>query len=650
MTLILVRHGQSQWNLENRFTGWTDVDLSPLGHRQAVLAGRILKAHGFEVQQSFTSVLVRAIHTLWKVLDEMCMSYVPERKSWRLNERHYGALQGLNKKETAELHGAEKVHLWRRSYAIPPPALDLSDPRHPSSDPRYSGMDPKDLPCTESLKDTITRCLPLWHAEIAPALTAGQNVLIAAHGNSLRGIVKHLDDLSDEGVVGLEIPTGVPLIYELGGGEASQDAEDIQRSPEGIQHPSPTYKSTSTIKPIRHFYLAEHLIEAPLSIAVIDLLELEEKLPGYLPDSDRESVSEKEGGAAKGGGADCSKRRSRLMGTLVQLLNRAAITFPETLHHLQSHVPMTGSSLKSETGSRVILTPAGDTPNHLLPMTTKDPKDLSPASDLDSTSGSSTKKSKLDSTLLTSNFVWIQISAASFRDDAISESNPNAIHRLQTPSRKRELETMDLTLIKGLVDNYLDPERNTLVVIADDLTPLSLGRERFDDDEEHMVRRLSRLGERLSAHLGGGQRMLLVGGFESRLEALGQIAPSSLASASGGVTLTNDAQGSEKTRKITHTNEPEEHKGKEEVEEVGKLKSQMTDEKTTPQIKRIQHDIPLVVVPMGGAAAAAATAAGGYTVLGDDAKARDITASLIADAISCMALEKCSIRASVPII
>lgn len=214
-TLVLLRHGQSTWNLENRFTGWTDVGLTPQGEAEAREAGRLIREEGLEFDQIYTSVLTRAIKTLWIALEEMDRVYLPVELSWRLNERHYGALQGLNKAETAERHGAEQVQLWRRSYDVPPPALDEDDERHPRFDPRYRELDPSDLPASECLKDTVERFLPYWHESIAPAIRAGRRVLIVAHGNSLRALVKYLDDVSDEDIVGLNIPTGVPLVYEL---------------------------------------------------------------------------------------------------------------------------------------------------------------------------------------------------------------------------------------------------------------------------------------------------------------------------------------------------------------------------------------------------------------------------------------------------
>jgi len=213
--LVLVRHGQSLWNVANLFTGWHDVDLSDQGREEARQAGCELKATGIAFDYAFTSVLKRAIRTLWIALDEMDRMWLPIEHSWRLNERHYGALQGLDKAQTVEKHGEAQVKIWRRSYDIPPPPLEANDPRHPRNDPRYAGLDAKLLPGTESLKDTLARVLPLWKDAIAPRLAAGQNVLIAAHGNSLRAMVKMLDDKSEAEIVELNIPTGVPLLYEL---------------------------------------------------------------------------------------------------------------------------------------------------------------------------------------------------------------------------------------------------------------------------------------------------------------------------------------------------------------------------------------------------------------------------------------------------
>jgi 2,3-bisphosphoglycerate-dependent phosphoglycerate mutase len=227
--LVLLRHGQSTWNLENRFTGWTDVDLTPQGHAEAHAAARLLKEGGFTFDLAYTSVLKRAIRTLWLVLDDMDLMWIPVHRDWRLNERHYGALQGLNKAETAAKYGDAQVKIWRRSYATPPPELTPDDPRCPGADRRYANLTANELPLTESLADTVKRFLPAWHGTIAPAVTAGRNVIVAAHGNSLRALVKYLDGVSDEAIVELNIPTGVPLVYELDGG----------------------------LKPIRHYYLGD---------------------------------------------------------------------------------------------------------------------------------------------------------------------------------------------------------------------------------------------------------------------------------------------------------------------------------------------------------------------------------------------------------
>ena len=229
LTLVLLRHGESDWNKENRFTGWTDVDLSARGREEAREAGRLLKEGGYGFDLAFTSVLKRAIRTLWIALDEMDLMWIPVEKCWRLNERHYGALQGLNKAETAAQHGEAQVKIWRRSYDIPPPALERADPRHPSRDPRYAALSDSELPLTESLKDTVARFLPYWHDTIAPAVTSGRRVLIAAHGNSLRALVKYLDNISEQAIVELNIPTGIPLVYEL----------DLR------------------LKPVRHYYLGD---------------------------------------------------------------------------------------------------------------------------------------------------------------------------------------------------------------------------------------------------------------------------------------------------------------------------------------------------------------------------------------------------------
>jgi 2,3-bisphosphoglycerate-dependent phosphoglycerate mutase len=228
-TLVLLRHGESEWNRENRFTGWTDVDLSEKGMAEARQAGVTLKEEGYSFDLAYTSVLKRAIRTLWTVMDEMDLMWIPVYRSWRLNERHYGALQGLNKAETAAKFGDEQVKIWRRSYDIPPPPLEPEDPRYPGRDPRYRNLKPDDLPLTECLKDTVARFLPYWHETIAPSVRANQKVLIAAHGNSLRALVKYLDSVSEQEIIGLNIPTGVPLVYEL-------DEE---------------------LKPLRHYYLGD---------------------------------------------------------------------------------------------------------------------------------------------------------------------------------------------------------------------------------------------------------------------------------------------------------------------------------------------------------------------------------------------------------
>ena len=227
--LVLLRHGESVWNRENRFTGWTDVDLSERGRQEAQDAGRLLKEAGYVFDVAYTSVLKRAIRTLWYSLDTLDLMWVPVDKNWRLNERHYGGLQGLNKAETAERHGEAQVKIWRRSYDIPPPALAPDDERHPSRDPRYAGLDPTELPLAESLKDTVARFLPYWHQSIAPAITSGKRVVIAAHGNSLRALVKYLDEVSEADILELNIPTGIPLVYEL----------------------------NDALRPIRHYYLGD---------------------------------------------------------------------------------------------------------------------------------------------------------------------------------------------------------------------------------------------------------------------------------------------------------------------------------------------------------------------------------------------------------
>lgn len=228
-TLVLLRHGESTWNKENRFTGWTDVDLSEKGMEEAHKAGRILKEKGFTFDVAYTSVLKRAIRTLWITLDEMDLMWIPVHRNWRLNERHYGALQGLNKAETAAKYGDKQVLIWRRSYDTMPPALEPTDERYPGRDPRYAGLAKSDVPLTESLKETVARFLPYWNETIAPVITSGKKVLIAAHGNSLRALVKHLDNVSEQAITELNIPTGMPLVYEL-------DAQ---------------------LKPIKHFYIGD---------------------------------------------------------------------------------------------------------------------------------------------------------------------------------------------------------------------------------------------------------------------------------------------------------------------------------------------------------------------------------------------------------
>ena len=213
--LVLVRHGESTWNKENRFTGWTDVDLSEKGREEAKKAGKVLKADGYDFDLAYTSVLKRAIRTLWYIMDEMDIMWIPVIRDWRLNERHYGALQGLNKAETAAKHGEKQVKIWRRSYDIQPPALEESDERFPGHDPKYRSLSDEELPRTECLKDTVARFLPLWKNEISTEIKSGKKVLIVAHGNSLRALVKYLDNIPDDEIVGLNIPTGIPLVYEL---------------------------------------------------------------------------------------------------------------------------------------------------------------------------------------------------------------------------------------------------------------------------------------------------------------------------------------------------------------------------------------------------------------------------------------------------
>ena len=239
-TVVLLRHGESTWNKENRFTGWTDVDLTEKGRAEAAEAGRLLRAEGLTFDIAYTSLLKRAIRTCFIALDELDQLWLPQSRSWRLNERHYGALQGLDKAETAAQHGEAQVKIWRRSYDIPPPPLAPDDPRHAARDPRYAALPPADLPLTESLKDTVARFLPYWDDTIAPAIRAGQRVLIAAHGNSLRALVKHLDGISDQAIVELNIPTGVPLVYELDadlkpiGSRYLGDAEAVKAAAEAV--------------------------------------------------------------------------------------------------------------------------------------------------------------------------------------------------------------------------------------------------------------------------------------------------------------------------------------------------------------------------------------------------------------------------------
>ncbi|HEY1128438.1 MAG TPA: 2,3-diphosphoglycerate-dependent phosphoglycerate mutase [Roseateles sp.] len=213
--LVLIRHGESTWNLENRFTGWTDVDLTPTGVEQAKTAGRLLKEAGYDFDIAYTSVLKRAVWTLWHCLDQMDRTWLPVRHSWRLNERHYGALQGLNKADMAKQYGEEQVLIWRRSYDTPPPALEATDPRSERGDRRYAGLADGDVPLTECLKDTVARVLPFWNDTVAPTIKSGQRVVIAAHGNSIRALVKYLDGIADDAIVGVNIPNGIPLVYEL---------------------------------------------------------------------------------------------------------------------------------------------------------------------------------------------------------------------------------------------------------------------------------------------------------------------------------------------------------------------------------------------------------------------------------------------------
>ena len=237
---VLIRHGESTWNLENRFTGWTDVDLTPIGIEQAQAAGRLLKAQGYEFDLAYTSVLKRAIHTLWHTLDAMDRQWLPVHNSWRLNERHYGALQGLNKAQTAQKFGDEQVLVWRRSYDTPPPALEATDPRCERTDLRYAKLKAQDIPLTECLKDTVDRVIPFWTESMAPAIKAGKHIVVAAHGNSIRALIKYLDNISDEDIVNLNIPNGIPLVYEL----------------------------DANLKPIKHYYLGDAVAAAKAAAAV----------------------------------------------------------------------------------------------------------------------------------------------------------------------------------------------------------------------------------------------------------------------------------------------------------------------------------------------------------------------------------------------
>jgi 2,3-bisphosphoglycerate-dependent phosphoglycerate mutase len=238
--LVLIRHGESTWNLENRFTGWTDVDLTPLGIEQAKAAGRLLKADGYEFDLCYTSVLKRATRTLWHTLDEMDRTWLPVVHSWRLNERHYGALQGLNKADMARQYGDAQVLVWRRSYDTPPPALEATDPRSERGDIRYARLKPGEVPLTECLKDTVARVMPFWNDSMAPAIKAGKRVVVAAHGNSIRALVKYLDGISDADIVGLNIPNGIPLVYEL----------------------------DAALQPLRHYYLGDAEAAAKAAAAV----------------------------------------------------------------------------------------------------------------------------------------------------------------------------------------------------------------------------------------------------------------------------------------------------------------------------------------------------------------------------------------------
>ena len=238
--LVLIRHGESTWNLENRFTGWTDVDLTDTGIGQAKNAGRLLEAEGYDFDVAYTSVLKRATRTLWHVLDEMDRTWLPVVHSWRLNERHYGGLQGLNKADMAKQYGEQQVLVWRRSYDVPPPALEATDPRSERGDVRYGKLQPEQIPLTECLKDTVARVVPFWTESIAPAIKAGKRVVVAAHGNSIRALIKYLDNIADEDIVGVNVPNGIPLVYEL-------DAD---------------------LKPIRHYYLGDAEAAAKAAAAV----------------------------------------------------------------------------------------------------------------------------------------------------------------------------------------------------------------------------------------------------------------------------------------------------------------------------------------------------------------------------------------------
>jgi 2,3-bisphosphoglycerate-dependent phosphoglycerate mutase len=238
--LVLIRHGESTWNLENRFTGWTDVDLTPTGIEQAKNAGKLLKAEGYAFDVAYTSVLKRAIRTLYLALDEMDATWLPVVKSWRLNERHYGGLQGLNKADMAKQYGDEQVLVWRRSYDTPPPELEANDPRSERNDPRYTRFEPNPAPLTECLKDTVARVVPFWNEALAPAIKSGKRIVIAAHGNSIRALMKYLDGISDSDIVGLNIPNGIPLVYEL----------------------------DENLKPIRHYYLGDAQAAAKAAAAV----------------------------------------------------------------------------------------------------------------------------------------------------------------------------------------------------------------------------------------------------------------------------------------------------------------------------------------------------------------------------------------------